>query len=67
MENYLRPKTTWIYDKQFRNDKIKRVLNEMFSEAEDLSNYDDERQLPQISETRFTSNSRKLPSLTFMR
>lgn len=67
MENYLRPKTTWVHDKQFGNNKINRALNEMFSEAQDLSNYDDERQLPQISETRIGSNSRKLPPLTFMR
>ncbi|XP_025268335.1 uncharacterized protein PFB0765w-like isoform X2 [Camponotus floridanus] len=65
--NYLRPKTIWVHDKQFGNKKIKRTsLNEMFSEVGDLSNYDDDRQLPQIS-TRFISKSRKLPALTFVR
>lgn len=67
MKNYLQPKTTWIHDKQFWNKKIKRTpLNEFFSEVEDLSNYDD-RQVSQISNTQFISNSRKLPSLTFVR
>ncbi|KAL6445596.1 hypothetical protein ACFW04_000850 [Cataglyphis niger] len=70
MENYLtmKPKTVWIRGKQFGNKKIKRAaLNEISSEVEEFSNYDDERQFPRISKTRFISDSEKLPSLTIMR
>ncbi|XP_070155337.1 putative autophagy-related protein 11 [Polyergus mexicanus] len=68
MENYLRPKTVWIRSKQFGNKKIKRAaLNEISSEMEEISNYDNEKHLPRISKTRFISDSKKLPSLTFMR
>ncbi|XP_072759799.1 uncharacterized protein [Anoplolepis gracilipes] len=68
MENYLRPKTAWIRDKPFGNKEIKRApLNEISSEVEEFSNYDDDRQRSRISETRFISDSRNLPSLTFMR
>ncbi|XP_050449645.1 MATH and LRR domain-containing protein PFE0570w-like [Cataglyphis hispanica] len=70
MENYLtmKPKTVWIRGKQFGNKKIKRAaLNEISSEVEEFSNYDDERQFPRISKTRFISDSEKLPSQTIMR
>ncbi|XP_029680610.1 uncharacterized protein PF13_0277-like isoform X2 [Formica exsecta] len=67
MENYLRPKTVWVRSKQFGNKKIKRALNEISSEVEEFSNYDNERHLPRISKTRFISDSKKLPSLMFMR
>ncbi|CAL1673540.1 unnamed protein product [Lasius platythorax] len=65
MENYLKPKTIWVRDKPFWSKKIKRApLNEISSEVEKFSNYDDDRQLPRISKT-IISDARKLSS--FMR
>ncbi|XP_012223149.2 DNA ligase 1-like [Linepithema humile] len=62
MGNHLKPKTLWIRDKQFWNKKIKRLLHgDAPSEIEDLVNYDDDRQLPRISDARFISETNKVP------
>lgn len=62
MENHLNPKTVWIHDKQFWNRKVKRMLHsDVPSEINNFMNYDDNRQLPQISDTQFISETKKVP------
>ncbi|KYN39566.1 hypothetical protein ALC56_06060 [Trachymyrmex septentrionalis] len=60
--------TVWLCDKQLWNRKIKRIPRaDIPSETEESLNYDDNRQFPRISDTRFISKSRKLPPMTIIR
>ncbi|XP_012530230.1 uncharacterized protein LOC105833216 isoform X2 [Monomorium pharaonis] len=62
MENHPRMKTTWLCDKQLWNRKVKRIpWKDISSKVEESLSYDDSRQFPRISDTRFISESRKLP------
>ncbi|XP_071653955.1 uncharacterized protein [Temnothorax longispinosus] len=64
MENHPRLKTAWICDKQLWNRKTKRIpRKDVPSKIEESLNYEDDRQFPQISDTRFTDESRKLPAI----
>lgn len=57
----------WLCDKQLWNRKIKRIPRaDIPSETEESLNYDD-RQFPRISDTRFISESRKLPPMAIIR
>lgn len=62
MENYPRLKTTWMCDKQLWNRRTKRIpRKDISSKIEESLNYEDDRQFPRISDTRFIGESRKLP------
>ncbi|XP_011645523.1 uncharacterized protein LOC105432419 [Pogonomyrmex barbatus] len=66
METHPRLKTTWIR-KQLWNRKTKRQQQkDISSEVEEFLNYND-RQFPRLSDTRFISESRKLPTMTLIR
>lgn len=66
LENYLKPKTVWVRDKQFWNRKIKRMMrSDTTSELDDL--IDSDRELPQISDTRFISETKKVPAIALIR
>jgi len=67
MENHPRLKA-WICDKQLWNKKTKRIpRKDISSKIEESLNYDDVRQFPRIPDTRFISESRKLPSIAVIR
>ncbi|KYM98393.1 hypothetical protein ALC62_10917 [Cyphomyrmex costatus] len=60
-------KTTWLCDKLW-NKKIKRISQvDIPSEREESLNYNDDRQFPRISDTRFISESRNLPPMAMIR
>ncbi|XP_011861661.1 PREDICTED: uncharacterized protein LOC105558535 [Vollenhovia emeryi] len=68
MENHPRPKTAWICDKQLWNKKAKRIpWKDIPSKIEESLNYENDRQFPRISDTRFIGESRKLPSTIIRR
>jgi len=68
MENHPKLKTVWICDKQLWNKKTKRMpRKDISSKIEESLNYDDVRQFPQIPDTQFISESRKLPSIAVIR
>ncbi|KYM82695.1 hypothetical protein ALC53_06870 [Atta colombica] len=69
MENspYHLLETAWLCDNQLWNRKIKRIPRaDIPSETEESLNYDD-RQFPRILDTRFISESRKLPPMAIIR
>ncbi|KYN17071.1 hypothetical protein ALC57_10654 [Trachymyrmex cornetzi] len=60
--------TAWLCDKQLWNRKIKRIPRaDIPFKIEESLNYDDNRQFPRISDTRFISESRKLPPMAIIR
>lgn len=68
MEDHPRLKTAWMCDKQLWNKRTKRIpRKDIPLEIEESLNYDDARQFPRISDTRFISESRKLPSMAVIR
>ncbi|EGI65608.1 hypothetical protein G5I_05871 [Acromyrmex echinatior] len=60
--------TAWLCDNQVWNRQIKRIPRAVIpSETEESLNYDDNKQFPRISDTRFISESRKLPPMAIIR
>lgn len=65
-EEYPR-QTAWINDKK-PNGKTQHTLrDDVTSEFDEFSDYDDNKQLPRISDTRFISEPVKLPSIAVIR
>ncbi|KAL0129747.1 hypothetical protein PUN28_001777 [Cardiocondyla obscurior] len=64
MENHPRLKTAWICGKQLWNKKTKRIpRTDIPFKIEESLSYEDDRHFPRISDTRFISESRKLPPM----